>query len=120
MTLRQGSSAAAPTLTIDGIRVAKSWLSLTQAGATAAKLTFLVNTATVPDTVNASYNVVLVGSGTGSADTALTSWGSGKALTNIGGDYWKTTLQFNVGDTLKYKIRVRSGGWEKDLPGPGS
>jgi len=78
-------------------------------------LTFIVNTATVPDTLKASDQIVLVGSGTGSADSVLTSWGAGRALTNIGGDYWKTTLGFKVGDTLKYKIRVRSGGWEKDL-----
>jgi hypothetical protein len=116
VTLRQGGgAAAAPTLVIDGIRVAKSWNATTQPVTAAANLTFLVNTATVPDTVNANYSVVLVGTGSGSADTALTTWGSGKALTNIGGDYWKTTFKVNVGDTMKYKIRIGGGGWEKDL-----
>ncbi len=80
------------------------------------QLTFIVNTATVPDTVNASYNVVLVGSGTNhDADSVLTGWGSGQALTNIGGDYWRGTLGFLVGDTLKYKIRIGANGYEKDL-----
>jgi hypothetical protein len=83
---------------------------------TRRQLTFIVNTATVPDTVNASYNVVLVGSGMpADADSVLTAWGSGQALTNIGGDYWKGTLGFLEGDTLKYKIRIGGGGWEKDL-----
>jgi len=81
-------------------------------------LTFIVNTATVPDTLKATDNIVLVGSGKPhDADSVLTSWGSGQALTNIGGDYWKATLGFNVGDTLFYKIRVRGDGWEQDLAG---
>ncbi|RPI06953.1 MAG: T9SS C-terminal target domain-containing protein [Ignavibacteriae bacterium] len=119
LAFRQGNATgtATPSADIDKIRVATHWAAAPQysAAPTASNLTFVVNTATVPDTVNSSYNVVLVGSGTGSADTALTGWGSGKALTNIGGDYWKTTFKVNVGDTLKYKIRIGGGGWEKDL-----
>ena len=82
-------------------------------------LTFIVNTATVPDTLKATENdIVVIGSGTPhDADSVLTSWGSGQAMTNIGGDYWKVTLGFNVGDTLFYKFRVHSGGWEQDLAG---
>ncbi len=80
------------------------------------QLTFLVNTATVPDTVNGTYNVVLVGTGTTHwADSVLTGWGAGRALTYVGGDYWKGTFGFQVGDTLKYKIRIGANGWEKDL-----
>jgi len=79
-------------------------------------VTFLVNTATVPDTITAHSNVVLTGAA--GADTAgtstLTNWGSGAVLTSIGGDYWRTTLQFNQGDTIAYKIRIGSGGWEEN------
>jgi len=79
-------------------------------------LTFLVNTATVPDTLSATSRVVLVGSGMpADADSVLTSWGAGRPLTNIGGDYWQGTLGFLVSDTLKYKIRIYGDGWEKDL-----
>ncbi|MGA9118748.1 MAG: T9SS type A sorting domain-containing protein [Bacteroidota bacterium] len=88
-------------------------------GATYAQkrsVTFLVNTATVPDTLNAVSNVVLTGAA--GADTAgsavLTNWGTGAALTNVGGDYWMETLQFNQGDTLAYKIRIRGDGWEEN------
>jgi hypothetical protein len=119
IAFRQGATSGAwsatPNADIDKIRVAATWAGATQQGTSAASLTFVVNTATVPDTVNSTYSVVLVGSGTGSADSALTGWGSGKALTNIGGDYWKTTFKVNVGDTMKYKIRIGGGGWEKDL-----
>ena len=81
-------------------------------------VTFIVNTATVPDTLKATDNVVVVGSGKpADADSVMTSWGAGQALTNIGGDYWKTTLGFKVGDTMFYKIRIRGDGWEQDLAG---
>jgi len=81
-------------------------------------LTFIVNTATVPDTLKPTDNIVLVGTGKpADADSIFTSWGAGQALTNIGGDYWKTTLGFEVGDTLIYKIRIRGDGWEQDLAG---
>ncbi len=82
-------------------------------------LTFIVNTATVPDTLKATENdIVIIGSGKpADADSVLTSWATGQAMTNIGGDYWKVTLGFKVGDTLFYKFRVHSGGWEQDLAG---
>ncbi len=75
-------------------------------------LTFIVNTATVPDTLKASENdIVVIGSGKpADADSVLTSWATGQAMTNIGGDYWKVTLGFKVGDTLFYKFKVHSGG----------
>jgi len=79
-------------------------------------VTFHVNTATVPDTINAAVNVVLTGAaGADTAGTAvLTNWGSGAPLTSVGGDYWTTTLQFKAGDTLAYKIRIRGDGWEEN------
>ena len=88
----------------------------TAAQAQRKNVTFLVNTATVPDTIRPTSVVVVTGSGTPvDADTVMTSWGAGRALTNIGGDYWKTTLSFATGDTAVYKIRIAGGGWEKDL-----
>jgi hypothetical protein len=96
--------------------VAVGLLSPAAAQAQRKNVTFLVNTATVPDTLKANAVVVLTGSGSPvDADTVMTSWGAGKPMTNIGGDYWKTTLSFATGDTAIYKIRIAGGGWEKDL-----
>jgi hypothetical protein len=79
-------------------------------------VTFRVNTATVPDTLNKNSVVVVTGSGKPKdADSIMTGWGSGIKFTNIGGDYWTATASFAVGDTAVYKIRIGSGGWEKDL-----
>jgi len=78
---------------------------------------FVINTATVPDTVLATSSVVITGA-TSKGDTVLTNWGSGAVLTNIGGDYWSKTLSLLVGDTLNYKIKVYGGGWEENINGP--
>ncbi len=96
--------------------VALSLVSATAVYAQRNNVTFLVNTATVPDTLRPSSVVVITGSGTPhDADSMLTSWGSGIPFTNVGGDYWTATGSFATGDTLIYKIRIGSGGWEKDL-----
>ena len=67
-------------------------------------VTFVVNTATVPDTLITSVTI------TGDK-AAITNWGAGAPLTNIGGDYWSGVVQLNQGDTVRYKIRV-NGAWE--------
>ena len=77
-------------------------------------VTFLVNSATVPDTVFPGYTMQVRGS-----KPPLT-WGNdtGGQLNNIGGDYWSRTLAFNVGDTLQFKIFAGTDGWEQNLSDP--
>ena len=86
-------------------------------------VTFIINTATVPDTIKAGASISITGASTkATADTndtkALGSWGTGALLTNIGGDYWSTTLQMDQGDTVAFKIRVyptaQNSGWEEN------
>lgn len=76
-------------------------------------VTFIVNSATVPDTVNASYSMQVRG------NIAPLTWGNdtGGQLTNIGGDYWSVTLAFPVGSDLRFKIFAGTDGWEQDVAG---
>ena len=68
---------------------------LPQANAqTTHNVTFIVNTATVPDTINSKSPVQITGGGSKGGDTVLTSWGTGVQLDTIGGDYWIKTLTF--------------------------
>ena len=73
-------------------------------------VTFIVNTATVPDTVAPGYTVQIRG------NKLPLTWGNdtGGGTTRIGGDYWTKTLAFTVGDTILFKIFVGSDGWEAD------
>ena len=80
-------------------------------------VTFIVNTATVPDTINPASAVYITGA-TSKGDTLLTNWGNGVAFTNVGGDYWAKTLSLQEGDTLNYKIKIYGGGWEENIVGP--
>jgi hypothetical protein len=77
------------------------------------QVTFIVNTATVPDTLLPASDVRITGSG-----AALTNWGSGVACTNIGGDYWSATVGLNDDDTVRYKIRIGGNGWEENVDEP--
>jgi hypothetical protein len=85
-------------------------------------VTFIINTATVPDSIKAGALISITGAANDTSNHALTGWGTGALLTNIGGDYWSTTLQFKQGDTLNYKIRVyptaQNSGWEENVNGP--
>ena len=83
----------------------------TQGYAQTKNVTFLVNSATVPDTVFAGYSMQIRGS-----KPPLT-WGNdtGGQLINIGGDYWSKTLAFTVGDTIRFKIFAGTDGWESNL-----
>jgi hypothetical protein len=74
-------------------------------------VTFIVNSATVPDTVTSTYSMQIRG------NTAPLTWGNdtGGLLTNIGGDYWSVTLAFPVGSDLRFKIFAGTGGWEQDV-----
>ncbi len=79
---------------------------------TTHNVTFIVNTATVPDTITSKSPVVLTGGGSNGGDTVLTSWGAGRQLDTIGGDYWIKTLTFSDSAQIAYKIRIGANGWE--------
>ena len=79
-------------------------------------VTFIVNTAAVPDTLKANSVVQIRGS-----ELPLT-WDdkTGVTLQNIGGDYWKGTAQFTTGKTVQFKLFTNAsnplgGGWENNL-----
>lgn len=91
--------------------VAVCVLALSAASFAQVNVTFVVNTATVPDTIVATSSVTVTGN-----NAAITNWGAGAPLTNIGGDYWSATIQLNTGDSLAYKFRV-NGAWEDNLTG---
>lgn len=89
---------------------------------TPVTVTFIVNTATLADTVMPNHVLQMRGSGIGSASIkpAIT-WGDDTGLigTNIGGDYWKFNFELEPGDSLEYKFWVGTdgttalgGGWE--------
>ena len=84
------------------------------------EVTFMVNTATVPDTLKSNSFVQIRGS--------MFGWNSveGPRLTHAGGDYWKASIRFNPRDTMYYKLYTNIAvqgpgttgehvGWENDL-----
>lgn len=84
------------------------------------KVTFWVNTSTVPDTITERANIQLRG------DPAPLTWdnATGGKLTHVSGDYWTTTLEFAPGTQLRFKIFADSEndgdtGWEANV-GTGS
>jgi hypothetical protein len=87
------------------------------------QVTFILNTATVPDTLpvtgsNLQMRGALVNSG-----TSPITWGNDSVnnMTHIGGDYWSKTITMNANDTLKFKFVVAyiSGtGWEQNTTPP--
>jgi hypothetical protein len=94
------------------------------AGAQTVNVTFLANTATVPDTLG-PLSIVQVRGG-----TAPLTWdgNSPVILTNIGGDYWMGTFAFPANTEIQYKFytnaehgTVAGGdawehqGWEGDV-----
>jgi hypothetical protein len=121
ITLRQGTATSAPTLVMDGIRIANSWPTATQIISDTANVTFLVNTATIPDTLQITSTVQLRGSLPG-----FTWDNNSVTMTNIGGDYWKvkvpfivvrgTTLsgQFKIFTNVKSTITGADNGWENN------
>ena len=83
-------------------------LMSTAAIAQTHNVTFMINTATVPDTLVSTSSVTVTGN-----LAALTGFGAGVAATNIGGDYWSTTVALVQGDTASYKFRVNTI-WESN------
>ncbi|MDD8017817.1 MAG: T9SS type A sorting domain-containing protein [Bacteroidota bacterium] len=74
-------------------------------------VTFILNTAAIPDTILAKTSKMTV---TGDFPE-LTNWGGGVALTNVGGDYWKVTIKMNQTQAPKgFKFRA-NGGWESNF-----
>ena len=79
------------------------------------QVSFLVNTATVPDTINAKSFVQLRGS-----ITEFGPWGStGTLLKNNGGDYWQADVMLKTGDTIQYKFYTNTNGVSGDNDGKG-
>jgi hypothetical protein len=86
-------------------------------------VTFLMNTAGVPDILTDSSSVQARG------DTSPLTWdgGSGVIFENIGGDYWQATAAFPGGARVNYKmftnatpgiaagVEFEHAGWEGDL-----
>jgi len=109
-----------PLLLMLVVIVAAGLLAPAAAIAQQKNVTFIINTATVPDTLKAGASLSITGAAAHDTNDskALTNWGTGALLTNIGGDYWKTTLALTPGDTLFYKIRIyptaQNSGWEEN------
>jgi photosystem II stability/assembly factor-like uncharacterized protein len=84
-------------------------------------VTFVCNTATVPDTLPVSGQTVQMRGGVNHAGGfSPITWGNDAQnnMTAAGGDYWKKTLYLQEGDTLSYKyvIAYTSGtGWEQGV-----
>lgn len=77
----------------------------------AVNVTFTVNTATMPDTLQENHVVQMRGAlgGDDVAETGLgtsITWDSASELVlqNAGGDYWTIEFQMSPGDTLNYKL----------------
>lgn len=100
VTVRQGSTGAAPTLVIDGIRVSTSWNAVVK---TWNKVTFNLNTATDPDTIRPGAVVQVRG------DTYPLTWDNGALnMTNVNGDYWTATATFINGTAIQYQYYVNN------------
>ncbi|MFA5832873.1 MAG: T9SS type A sorting domain-containing protein [Bacteroidota bacterium] len=68
-------------------------------------VTFLVNTATVPDTIRSAAFVQIRGD-----KSPLTQDSTSPVICmRIAGDYWKATVQFTPQDTIEYKFFVNGG-----------
>jgi hypothetical protein len=86
-------------------------------------VTFFANTAAVPDTLGPTSVVQIRGAG------GPLTWdgNSPTRMENIGGDYWRVTLQFNPGDEAQFKFYTNAHttiaggvewehqGWEGDV-----
>src|SRR5690606_14426234 len=75
----------------------------------AVTVRFMVNTATIPDTVTVNDLVQIRGTVNGAEQDnyfgQTINWGDGSiTLQNAGGDYWTTNLTMAPGDELTYKL----------------
>ncbi|MBP1654424.1 MAG: Starch binding domain, partial [Bacteroidetes bacterium] len=90
------------------------------------KVTFTVNTATVPDTIPVTGSQVQIRGESRKKPSPIT-WGNDAQnnMTAVGGDYWTKTLDLEVGDTIDYKYVIAYGsatgggtGWEQNTDHP--
>lgn len=84
-------------------------------------VTFILNTSTLADTINANSFVQIRG-----GHSLLGSWSyqSPARMSNVTGDYWTTTMKFKRNDSTEYKFFVnaapsinetnRDAGWENN------
>jgi hypothetical protein len=86
------------------------------------KVTFNLNTATVPDTLPVVGSLTQVRGGVSNATGfAPITWGNDTQnnMSRVGGDYWKKDLFLQVGDTLNYKYVIQhpagNTGWENGV-----
>jgi hypothetical protein len=99
-------------------------LSLLLAGSTMAqtvKVTIIANSSAVPDTLWPDKAVIQI-----RGDTSPLTWDgkTGATMTNIGGDYWKVTLDFPQNAAIAFKFFSNAAsaagdqehkGWEQDI-----
>lgn len=99
------------------------WFSPPAAQAQTRNITFICNTATVPDTLPVTGATIQMRGGLVNSGTSPITWGNDSVnnMVNIGGDYWSKTVQLNQNDTLRFKFVVayQSGtGWEQNTTPP--
>lgn len=86
-------------------------------------VTLKLNTATLPDTIDALDEIQIrgqLGSGTALPGGGVIDWGNTTTLkpTNVGGDYWNIQFQIPDNDPIQYKFYAQRaeddgiGGWE--------
>lgn len=99
------------------------FMQQTEIQAQTRNITFICNTATVPDTLPVGGSTIQMRGGLVNSGTSPITWGNDSVnnFVNIGGDYWAKTIQLNQNDTLRYKFVVAytSGtGWEQNTTPP--
>src|SRR5258706_6744659 len=72
------------------------------------QVTFILNTATVPDTLPVTGARVQIRGALVNSGTVSITWNNDTVnnMTNIGGDYWSMTLTLNTDDTFKLKFVI--------------
>lgn len=105
------------------VMVAVVVFGVTSSASAQRTVTLKLNTATLPDTIDALDEIQIrgqLGSGTALPGGGVIDWGDATTLkpTNVGGDYWDIQFQIPDNDPLQYKFyaqRAESdgiGGWE--------
>ena len=105
------------------VLVAVVVFGVTSSASAQRTVTLKLNTATLPDTIDALDEIQIrgqLGSGTALPGGGVIDWGNSTTLkpTNVGGDYWNIQFQIPNNDQIQYKFyaqRAESdgiGGWE--------
>jgi hypothetical protein len=87
------------------VLIAMIGMMTSQSMAQTVNIKIRCNTSTCLDTLRPNHTVRMLGEST-SPTVPTMSWtsSSGIVLSNVGGDYWETTIQAPAGDTIKYKF----------------